>query len=177
MIVIIVAVSYAFGTIISVAVGACLSVLCFVYQAYETGCIKYEASGLTWHSSVQRTELSNDYLEEHGDSIQIMQLQGFIFFGNATMLTERTRDLLQSHNAGDEAERDLFEPVKFLILDFALVTGLDASALSAIEDTTKVGKDFAVEVCELRQVNRLPSEFCLKSWCLCRCYFAAPRKT
>jgi MFS superfamily sulfate permease-like transporter len=74
------------STITAISVGAFCSVLLFVYQWHQVGCIKYVSSGLMWRSSIDRPELHVEWLEQHGDSIQILQLQGFIFFGNSQMV-------------------------------------------------------------------------------------------
>ena len=61
----------------------------------DAGCIKYESSGILWRSSVERPEVDVDWLEKHGDTIQILQLQGFIFFGNARQVLDRVDAILR----------------------------------------------------------------------------------
>jgi len=147
---VIVFISVTGGKMMAVSAGAVASVMLFVYNWYHAGCIKYEASGLTWHSSVERTELSVEWLEEHGDRIQIVQLQGYLFFGNATQARERVREILedQAPSALTSTNRNEDQdPVEYVILDLTLVIGLDANALTALDDTAGLcGRTNGVEL-------------------------------
>ena len=59
-------------------------------------------------------------LRQQGDQIQILLLQGYLFFGTATTLHEQVCQRL----------RDSTLPsIEFVVLDFRLVSGLDSSAV------------------------------------------------
>ncbi|MER3475905.1 MAG: hypothetical protein C4287_04215 [Leptolyngbya sp. ERB_1_2] len=59
-----------------------------------------------------------DILEVEGEQILVLELQGVIFFGTANKLIHQIDDRLTQNSN-----------VKFIILDFRLVSGLDASAV------------------------------------------------
>lgn len=59
-----------------------------------------------------------DILEAEGEQILVLELQGVIFFGTANKLIHQIRDRFDQNTA-----------VRFVILDFRLVSGLDASAV------------------------------------------------
>ncbi|NJL21774.1 MAG: sodium-independent anion transporter, partial [Leptolyngbyaceae cyanobacterium SM1_3_5] len=61
-----------------------------------------------------------EILETEGDQAYIVELQGLIFFGTANKLLNQVRDRI---NHADS------KPVRCVILDFRLVSGLDASAV------------------------------------------------
>ena len=78
----------------------------------DAGCIKYESSGILWRSSVERPEVDVEWLEQHGDTIQILQLQGFMFFGNAQMVLDRVDAMLKIDDAVRDAARRQHEEEK-----------------------------------------------------------------
>ena len=63
------------------------------------------------------------YLGEHGVQVYIWRLQGFIFFGTANHLLHKVRL---------RANDPQLPPLKFAILDFRRVTGLDSSAIFSL---------------------------------------------
>ena len=72
-------------------------------------------------SSLQRSEEEMLVLASHGDTAQVLELGGFIFFGSAYQLYEQVKDVL---DAGT---------VQILALDFSAVIGSDASAIAILE--------------------------------------------
>jgi len=73
--------------------------------------------GDTYHSNVDRPPAERAALREMGDRVQILRVNGFVFFGSASGLLERIRKRVESG------------PVRFLLLDLRRVTGVDASAV------------------------------------------------
>jgi SulP family sulfate permease len=71
-------------------------------------------------SAVQRSEDELRLLVSHGAAAQVLETEGFIFFGSAYHLYERVKDVL---DAGT---------VRILALDFSGVTGADASAMAIL---------------------------------------------
>jgi SulP family sulfate permease len=69
-------------------------------------------------------------------SIHILKLQGFIFFGTAYSLLHRVRERLHDPEQA---------PLRYLILDFRHVTGVDSSALLSLSRLLHIGakSDFA----------------------------------
>jgi SulP family sulfate permease len=61
-------------------------------------------------------------LRQKGEQMLILKLQGFLFFGTAHNLLDQIRQRV--------AELDL-PPLRFVVFDFHLITGLDSSALNS----------------------------------------------
>lgn len=107
-------VGYIEGFVIGI-VAACLT---FAVSYSQVGIVKQRLSRATYSSKVQYAKRSAEVLESHGDTIQILRLQGYIFFGTANRLFELVRRLI-AEGKGQLAS---------LILDCQLVTGIEASA-------------------------------------------------
>ncbi len=105
-----------------VAFGLLVMVIMFVVNYSRTKVIRHAYTGADMHSMVVRSIEERKLMTEAGTQIEILELQGFIFFGTANTLLERVR---QSQTAPDS-------PPRFIILDFRLVTGIDSSAALAL---------------------------------------------
>jgi len=73
---------------------------------------------LEWRGNVERYAYHRRVLSEPGRHIFILKLQGFIFFATANALLEQIRARVI------DAEQP---QVRYIILDFWRVTGLDSS--------------------------------------------------
>jgi len=82
--------------------------------------VKHVLSGADHQSNVDRPLPHRRLLRERGEQIYILQLQGFIFFGTA-------HHLLTQITVREDAPNLL--PLRFVILDFRRVSGLDSSAV------------------------------------------------
>ncbi|HIA95207.1 MAG TPA: cyclic nucleotide-binding domain-containing protein, partial [Candidatus Marinimicrobia bacterium] len=81
-----------------------------------------ELSGKTFSSNVGRSEYMKKILEEKGDQIFILPLQGFVFFGTANQILERVQRRFDS-------DPDI--ELSYLVFDFRQVTGVDSSAVNS----------------------------------------------
>lgn len=115
----ILAIIVSFGFIAGVGAGILIACLLFIVSYGKTSSIKYTLSGETYQSNVVRYQPQKSQLQKEGDSIAVLVLHGFIFFGTANGLLDEIRRRL-----ADERRARL----TFLVLDFRLVTGLDSSA-------------------------------------------------
>ena len=85
----------------------------------RTKVVRHAISGADYQSHVMRPVCMNSYYTSAGNSMMALELQGFIFFGTAYRLVEHIRARIEDPDA----------PVlKYLLLDFRLVTGIDTSA-------------------------------------------------
>ena len=75
-------------------------------------------------STVRRPGAHRAYLRDVSKQTTVMRLQGFLFFGTITHVEEAIRGLL------DEPAWQR-NPIRFLVLDLALVAGVDMSAAEA----------------------------------------------
>jgi SulP family sulfate permease len=69
-------------------------------------------------STVRRHPKQSAFLRSVGSQIRILRLQGFVFFGTTSSCERTIRDILDS----------AWTTVRFLVLDFSLVSGIDFSA-------------------------------------------------
>lgn len=110
----------AVGFLQGVGVGLVVAVILFVINYSRLSVAKRILSGANHQSHVQRPLNQSRLLREKGDQIYILELQGLIFFGTANKLLNQIR---QRISAPDQ------QPVRFVLLDFRQVSGLDSSAV------------------------------------------------
>jgi SulP family sulfate permease len=108
------------GFLPGVVVGLVLAVVLFAVNYGRTELVHEVAFGDTYHSNVDRPPGERAALRALGERVQILRVHGFVFFGTASGLLERIRKRVE---AG---------PLRFLLLDFRRVTGVDASAVVSI---------------------------------------------
>lgn len=108
------------GFLESVGLGVVIAVILFVVNYSRIDVVKHALSGATHESNVQRPAKHSRALKVHGHELFILQLQGFIFFGTANRLVAQLRQRM--------SDRSL-PAVRFLVLDFRLVSGIDSSAV------------------------------------------------
>ncbi|RMI26250.1 MAG: STAS domain-containing protein, partial [Calditrichaeota bacterium] len=114
----------ALGFVEGMLLGMIISVVLFSVNYGRVGVVKHVLSGATYRSNVDRPLSHRRVLEERGEEILILKLQGYIFFGTA-------------HNVLDQVKQRLTDahrpPVRFVALDFYRVSGMDSSALHSFE--------------------------------------------
>ncbi len=108
------------GFLIGVSVGLLAMICLFVLNYSRINVVRHALSGAEMKSNVERCAYHRRVLRELGRHIFILKLQGFIFFGTANALLEQIRARVI------DAEQP---QVRYIILDFRRVTGLDSSAV------------------------------------------------
>ncbi|XGV98300.1 MAG: SulP family inorganic anion transporter [Leptolyngbya sp. BL-A-14] len=108
------------GFLMGVAVGLVVMIILFVFNYSQINVARYVFSGASFGSHRKRPLNQERLLQEQGEQTYVMTLQGFIFFGTANRLVKQIRQRL---SAPDLAT------LRFVILDFRWVTGLDSSAV------------------------------------------------
>ncbi len=116
----ILAVMATVGFLQGVAVGIAAAMVLFVLNYSRISVVKQVLSGAEYHSNVVRPLGHHRLLREKGDCTYILTLQGFVFFGTAHHLFDQVRA-----RAFDAA----VTPLRFVVLDFRRVSGLDSSAM------------------------------------------------
>ena len=117
--IVIVTSGYLLGVFLGI-VGACLL---FALNYSRIGVVRRHLTRLDFASNVERSPHETKLLKEHGEQIHVLWLSGFIFFGSSNGLFEfikRTMDT--QHNP----------KVRYLVLDFGAVPGLDTSAVLSL---------------------------------------------
>ncbi|HJS26045.1 MAG TPA: SulP family inorganic anion transporter [Actinomycetota bacterium] len=99
-----------------VVLGLVLAVVLFAVSYGRIELVREVAFGLTYHSNVDRPAAERAALRERGELVQILRVNGFMFFGSANGLLERIRKRLERG------------PVRFLVIDLRRATGVDSSA-------------------------------------------------
>lgn len=104
--------------------GIVLACLFFVVIYSHRSPVRAIVDGTRVRSKVRRLYHQRTFLEAVGDQVQVVYLQGFMFFGTVHQLDHAISNLIRSYR-----HRDI--PIRFLILDFSLVNGIDFSASDA----------------------------------------------
>jgi sulfate permease, SulP family len=107
------------GFLPGVVLGLVLAVVLFAVNYGRIELVREVAFGETYHSNVDRPPAERTALRTMGDEVQILLVNGFLFFGSANGLLELIRK---------RAETD---PPRFLVVDLRRVTGVDSSAVVA----------------------------------------------
>lgn len=107
------------GLLQGVIVGVLAAAVLFVIAYIGTDVVRHTFSRDKYQSHIMRPPALEKKLEERGAGFYVMELQGFIFFGMAHQLLDRVKNRI-----GQQSEI----PIRYLLLDFRLVTGLDSSA-------------------------------------------------
>jgi len=108
------------GVFAGLGVGLVLAVTLFVINYSRIGVTKWTFSFASLQSNVERSPQQAQCLKDHGEQLFGLELQGMIFFGTATKVVEQVQQRIQDSSR---------IPVRFVLLDFRRVVGLDSSAL------------------------------------------------
>lgn len=108
------------GFLQAIGVGLVTAIVLFVINYSRLTVTRRTSTGAYHHSNVLRTSEELDILESQGEQLYIVELQGLIFFGTANKLLNQIRDRINNNE---------LPPVHYVLLDFRLVSGLDASAV------------------------------------------------
>jgi SulP family sulfate permease len=122
VIVVILIIIATMGFLEGIVVGLLVSIVLFVINYSKVEVVKHELTGKTFKSNVERSEHLKQIIDQCGDQIFILSLQGYIFFGTAHHLLQRV--LTRSDNIDDS-------PLRYLLFDFRQVTGLDSSVINS----------------------------------------------
>ena len=131
------------GFLNAVIVGIGISMFVFVGSFFHVGVVKFNATGLEIRSTVERSPNLQEWLDTHGDQIQVMVLQNYLFFGNASSIlayiSTMFEDVIDMDHGGDDS--DLPPKPKVLVLDLSLITGMDTSTVDIFADIKQLCKN------------------------------------
>lgn len=120
------------GFLPGVASGLVAATFLFVLRYSRIDVVRRSLTGSDRQSNIERSLPESDYLRDHGSETLILELQGFIFFGTATRIHERFKAIL--HHS---------ESVRFVIMDFKRVSGVDSSAVALFERVALLAAEHA----------------------------------
>ncbi|KAF4556958.1 Sulfate permease-like protein 5 [Elsinoe fawcettii] len=117
--------------VVGIAVGIGLACLVYVVQTSQKTAIRAEFSGEIAESTVRRPNRQRKYLKRVGPQIRVVKLGGYLFFGSIVKVETKVREVI-------DAEAFAADPIRFLILDFSHVTGIDFSAAEAFTRMNRI---------------------------------------
>jgi sulfate permease, SulP family len=120
LILLILAIIAIWGFLSGIGIGIVVACTLFVLSYSRHQAIRHTFSGATHSSNVGRSVAQQRLLRQQGDRLHMLILQGYLFFGTANTLLE---------NVSGRLRDPTLPPIEFVILDFRLVSGLDASAV------------------------------------------------
>lgn len=130
------------GLLEGVAVGLALALASFVVAYSRIDVVRHAIDGASYHSAFERPEPDRELLQRRGHERAYWLLQGFVFFGTADALVQRA-----AARAADTSR-----PLRFLVIDFTRVTGVDSSAAHSIAAMQRLAadRDFVLALASLR---------------------------
>ncbi len=111
------------GFIHGVLVGLLACFVFFVISCSRIDLVKFAGSSRSIRSKELRPESDFLMLRQHGEAVQILALQGFLFFGSAFTLYRRVQAQI--------SRKDCPRP-RFFVLDFTAVVGIDSGGMTWI---------------------------------------------
>ncbi len=123
------------GFIAGILIGVVIGCATFALSASRIDSIKYSFDGTEYRSSLDRSREDQAVLSAHGDKIQGLNLQSYLFFGSANRLYQHVKALLARH-----------PECRFLLFDFKLVTGIDSSAAYSFAQIKRAAQDRGIKL-------------------------------
>lgn len=130
-VIIIVVTMGAWDFVTGILVGIILACMSFVVQTSRKSPIRATYSGNIASSTVRRPPIQQRFLREAGQQTLIIKLASYLFFGTIVNVENTMRGLIE-----EEAFKQ--RPIRFLILDFSRVYGLDFSAAEAFTRINRI---------------------------------------
>jgi SulP family sulfate permease len=112
-----------FGVLVGAAAGVLAAIGLFVIRYSRAPIVRFEADGVAYRSRVDRPAAEERILDERGDALLVFALQSFLFFGTADRLRRRITQRADADGS----------PIRFVVIGFNAVTGMDSSATLAFE--------------------------------------------
>ncbi|KAB5536462.1 cyclic nucleotide-binding domain-containing protein [Coniochaeta sp. 2T2.1] len=130
-VIVIVLVMGIYDFVVGIGVGIILAFIALIFQTSRVSAVRATYSGEVVGSTVRRNHSQQDYLHRVGRQVYVIKLAGFLFFGTVHSVEGKIRALIS-----DEVFNK--RPIKYLVLDMCLVTGLDYSAGEAFNSISRL---------------------------------------
>eukprot|EP01012_Entosiphon_sulcatum_P059340 TRINITY_DN8371_c0_g1_i1.p1 TRINITY_DN8371_c0_g1~~TRINITY_DN8371_c0_g1_i1.p1 ORF type:complete len:1134 (-),score=152.31 TRINITY_DN8371_c0_g1_i1:36-3407(-) len=111
------------GILAAVGVGLVLASFIFAYQYAQRSAIRVQLTGADYRAVARSVEEEAKLQQLGASMVSMLRLQGYIFFGSASQVKEAVKAVV-SH-------------VKYVLLDFTSVTGIDSAAVDVF---VKIGR-------------------------------------
>ena len=149
-----VGVTALFGFLPAVCVGVLTCCVSFAIASARLSPVRRMIERGAWPSKVERGDAQARFLRGVGDKLRIVELQGVLFFGSATRLTQRVEALLQQAGGTER-----------LLFDFHYVRWVDSSAVQSLSRLFKQARRQGVGV-ELSNLSLPMQQALLAGGCL-----------
>jgi len=123
------------GVVNGLLIGIGLAILLFAWNYRHVPIIRASLSGRACRGSVDRPSEAICVLDREGESILLQRLQGYLFFLNATALPAAVSERVAAGGT-----------LRFLIIDFHDVVGMDSSAQGAFERVEQLASEHGFQV-------------------------------
>jgi SulP family sulfate permease len=117
LVLLILAVAATIGFFEALGMGILAAAAMFIVSFARVNIVRLSSTLASRRSLVERSNAEVNYLMQVGHQAAVFELSGFLFFGTANALVERIHDELSRQSE-----------LRFVVIDFARVHGLDASA-------------------------------------------------
>jgi SulP family sulfate permease len=111
------------GFVPGIVIGIIAGLAVFAFNYARLDAVRASGNGTSYASTVLRPPAQRRLLAEQGEAIQVIRLQGYLFFGSAHRVLERVSARLRL-----PGER----PLRFLLLDLERVDGADSSTIFSL---------------------------------------------
>jgi SulP family sulfate permease len=116
------------GLLPGVVVGLVLAFALFAINYSRIELVREVAFGSTYRSNVDRPSGERLALRALAERVQILRVNGFVFFGTANGLLERIRERVETGS------------LRFLLVDLRRVTGMDSSAVMSFRKVVQLAE-------------------------------------
>ncbi|MEO7327349.1 MAG: SulP family inorganic anion transporter, partial [Minicystis sp.] len=144
LVILILLVVVTLGFVEGVGLSIVISSVLFALNYAGISVVKHVISGAVLRSKAARGATSDALLQELGSQISVFKLQGYLFFGTAYNLLTRVQEQMSKADP---------LPVRYLVLDFRHVDGIDSSAVLSFAKMRKL--------CETQKVRLAFTELSL----------------
>lgn len=120
------------GFLIGMAVGTAMAMMVLVGRYGSVSVVKHVLSGAHFRSNVDRGPQQLAILKKRGGQIHVLRLQGFVFLGTTDALMRLILDRVRNPSA---------LPLRFLLLDFSRISGLDSSVAMCFARLKQLAQD------------------------------------
>jgi SulP family sulfate permease len=117
--------------VVGIGVGIVLAFMSLTFQTSRVSAVRASYSGDVVGSTVRRNPTQQHYLRQVGRQINVIKLSGYLFFGTIVGVEDRIRGLISDEEFNKR-------PIKFLVLDLWLVTGVDYSAAEVFNTISRL---------------------------------------
>jgi sulfate permease, SulP family len=116
------------GFLPGVVIGLVMAILLFAFNYGRIELVREVAFGDTYRSNVDRPGAERAALRTMGEQVQVLRVNGFVFFGSANGLLERIRKRVEA------------APLRYLVMDLRRVSGMDSSAVMSFVKVVHVAE-------------------------------------